>query len=60
MITMYLVDAIAGTRLRTRYAVGSAQPSGMGFWRQSPPVGVGVSKVKNNSTRVSEVEHRHR
>ena len=60
MITMTLVDAIAGTRLRTGYVAVSAQPSGMGVWRQSPPVGLVDVKFVNNSTGVSEVECRRR
>jgi hypothetical protein len=60
MITKTFVHAITGTRLRTGYVAVSAQPSGMGFWRQSPPAGVGDAKFDDNSTGVSEVEHRHR
>jgi hypothetical protein len=59
MIKMTTVVATTGTRLRTGYVAPSAQPSGKHTWRQSPPVGLG-DFVINNSTGVSEVEHRHR
>jgi len=60
MNTTTLVDVTTGTRLRAGYVASPAQSSGKHLWRQSPPVGLGGFMIKNNSTGVSEVEHRHR
>jgi hypothetical protein len=55
------VMSIQGTRLSGCFRVEKPLGAGAQAWRQHPTAYLGIAvSTTDNSTRVSEVEHRHR
>jgi hypothetical protein len=60
MTTMKPIMSIQGTRLSGCYRVEKPLGAGAQAWRQHPTVFLGIDEsTSDNSTSVSEVEHRH-